>query len=67
MANRNFEVVSFEDWGSSLIAYIRVLDKQYRYELPVTQWAWKLLTKRWFTAKDLETVEQHAKSYGRVE
>ena len=64
--NRNFEVTSYEDWGNTLIAYIRVLDKEYRYELPKSSWAKKLLAKKWFVAKDLEKIENAATNYDRV-
>lgn len=63
--NRNFEVVAWEDWGNKLIAHIRVLDKEYRYELPNTAKVQKTLKKKWFVAADLEFVESQATSYGR--
>ena len=64
--NRNFEVTSYENWGNKLIAYIRVLDKEYRYEIPFSGWAKKLLEKKWFIARDLEKIENVAISYERT-
>ena len=66
MANKNFEVTNTQDWGSEIVADIRVLDKEYRYHLPNKGWIQKLLSKKRFLAKDLEEIEKNATEYERL-
>lgn len=64
--NKNFEVTSWQNFGENIVLDIRVLDKEYRYFLKNADWVKKIVRKPWFTAKDLEKVEEAALEYKRL-